>query len=154
VRVAGLTKKLLTKFCGLQATVNEGTILASKNIHKVLLGGSSHNLENTALEISKETFSYVIADPEVQNIMDDLDIPSERDRLFQVFDADDNGTVSIRELVQGLLKVRGEAQRSDVLASLLAVRAVYNLVCAIQTDVKATRDMLSPNVPLEIIEGE
>jgi len=141
--VAKLTKRLLTKFCGAQETVNQGTILSGRNTRTVLMRTSLHNLQNTDLQISKDTFLHVIADSEVQTMMDDLDTPSERERLFDVFDADNSGTLSIRELVQGLLRVRGDAQRSDVVEASLAVRAVFDLARAIQADVKATRDMLS-----------
>jgi len=83
-------------------------------------------------------------------MMDDLDIPSEREVLFDVFDADGSGTLTMRELVQGLLRVRGDAQRSDVLAASLAVRAVYDMARDIQADVKATRDMLIPELMMQV----
>merc|ERR1712137_1203058 len=63
-----------------------------------------------------------------QKLLDDLDVPSERARLFDVFDADGNGRLGVRELLQGLLKVRGEPQRSDVLAGNLGVRALLEMV--------------------------
>lgn len=42
--------------------------------------------------------------------MDDLELPSNRAHLFEVIDADGSGTLHIQELVQGLLKLRGEAR--------------------------------------------
>jgi len=48
--------------------------------------------------------------------------------LFNVFDADRNGTLSVTEVVQGVLLARGDAKRSDVLAGVLGVRALQETV--------------------------
>merc|ERR1712113_849119 len=80
------------------------------------------------MSVSKDLFLFIIQDPEVQSIMDDLDIPPERADLFDILDADGSGDLEVTELVQGLLKVRGEARKSDAVASLLAVRATQDMV--------------------------
>ena len=46
----------------------------------------------------------------------------------QVIDADSSGTLHITELVQGLLKIRGEIKKSDTVAVLLATKAVQSQV--------------------------
>eukprot|EP00811_Abedinium_folium_P009358 NODE_1864_length_2351_cov_6.124101.p1 GENE.NODE_1864_length_2351_cov_6.124101~~NODE_1864_length_2351_cov_6.124101.p1 ORF type:complete len:745 (-),score=184.61 NODE_1864_length_2351_cov_6.124101:116-2164(-) len=74
--------------------------------------------------IERRTYMEAIESREVQRIMDRLEIESDRARLFDVIDADGNECLSVREVVQGFLRLRGEAQRSDVLASVLGVRAV------------------------------
>jgi len=140
--VAQTTKRLLTKFCAAQQTINRGVELTNrKDFHSVLTESSLRDLQDTTIQISKETFLHVIQDPEVLGLMDDLDIPVERARLFDVFDADGSGTLGIRELVQGLLKVRGEAQRSDVLAGVLAVRAVFDVVRNVESEVQSLRNV-------------
>jgi len=63
---------------------------------------------------------------------------SDRASLFDIFDADGSGELHVVELVQGLLKVRGEARKSDILAALLSVRSLQRLV-------KATRDEVLQN---------
>lgn len=46
-----------------------------------------------------------------------LEISSEKARLFAVMDADANSRLAHRELWHGILRVRGEAQRSNGLAA-------------------------------------
>mmetsp|Transcript_68845 Transcript_68845/g.212911 ORF Transcript_68845/g.212911 Transcript_68845/m.212911 type:complete len:135 (-) Transcript_68845:43-447(-) len=58
-------------------------------------------------------------------MLDSLDIPlASRDALFDTLDANCNGTIEISELVQGLLKLRGSADKGDTVATLLAVRSM------------------------------
>merc|ERR1712048_344369 len=83
---------------------------------------------DVSIDITKDTFIQVVQDPKSRQFMDDLEIPCERARLFDVFDADGSGSLDVKELVRGLLRVRGEAQRSDVIAAYLSVRALLELV--------------------------
>eukprot|EP00439_Symbiodinium_sp_Y106_P043730 s762_g5.t1 len=80
------------------------------------------------IEISKDLFLLVIQDRQVQELMDELDLPPERATLFEVIDADGSGTLQITELVQGLLKIRGDISKSDTVAALLATKAVQRIV--------------------------
>ena len=60
--------------------------------------------------------------------MDDLELPPDRATLFDSIDADGSGTLQLGELVQGLLKIRGELNKSDTVAALLATKALQNVV--------------------------
>lgn len=80
----------------------------------------------------------MIQDRKVQQLMDDLDLPPDRANLFEMLDADGSGTLQTTELLQGLLKIRGEVNKSDTVASLLATKAVQNLV----SDVKDQNSQL------------
>eukprot|EP00929_Paragymnodinium_shiwhaense_P099469 TRINITY_DN6111_c1_g1_i1.p1 TRINITY_DN6111_c1_g1~~TRINITY_DN6111_c1_g1_i1.p1 ORF type:complete len:823 (+),score=174.37 TRINITY_DN6111_c1_g1_i1:66-2534(+) len=78
-----------------------------------------------AQRISRSMFVEVVQDEEVRLLLDDLDIGAgDRMALFDVIDADGSGELDVRELVVGLLKLRGGADKSDVVASLLGVRAL------------------------------
>ena len=59
--------------------------------------------------------------------MDDLELPPDRATLFDSIDADGSGTLQLGELVQGLLKIRGELNKSDTVAALLATKALRNV---------------------------
>eukprot|EP00972_Heterocapsa_arctica_P098095 14473028-Heterocapsa_arctica.AAC.1 len=62
---------------------------------------------------------------EVNDLLTELDVSfTSRSRLFEVLDADGNGILDINELVSGLMKMRGGAEKSDLIAALLAVRSV------------------------------
>ncbi|CAE7724722.1 Cacna1c [Symbiodinium pilosum] len=60
--------------------------------------------------------------------MDDLDLPPDRANLFEVIDADGSGTMDVTELVQGMLKIRGDVKKSDTVATLLATKALQEMV--------------------------
>ena len=80
------------------------------------------------IAMTKELFLLVIQDRGVQKLMDDLDLPHDRANLFEIIDADGSGTLQITELLQGLLKIRGEINKSDTVASLLATKAVFSML--------------------------
>jgi len=76
--------------------------------------------------IERETFKQVLDDKEVGTILDKLEIGAERLRLFDILDGDASGTLSIKELIVGLLRMRGDTQKSDGLAAVLGVQAVLS----------------------------
>jgi len=82
---------------------------------------------NSAVEcsITKDVFDDALLDPEVRQLLGDLDI-SEEDRigLFDVLDADNGGTLQLYEIIHGVLKLRGEPRRSDVVQVSLMVRSL------------------------------
>lgn len=81
--------------------------------------------KDMSVDITKEQFHELIEDPGVQNLFDELDLSvTDREDLFDVLDGDGSGAISAQELVKGVLKVRGEAKKSDSVATQLAVRAV------------------------------
>jgi len=82
-------------------------------------------LNENNLTMTREHFEIILRDEQVQSLMDDLDLAaSDRVNLFDVLDADGNGKLYIKELVDGLVKLRGEARKSDVIACLLKVTAI------------------------------
>jgi len=76
--------------------------------------------------------------------MDELDIPpGDRASLFDVLDSDGSGGLAVTELVQGLLKVRGEARRSDVIAVLLSVRTMQSMVRDLEGAMSECQDSIA-----------
>eukprot|EP00929_Paragymnodinium_shiwhaense_P064367 TRINITY_DN3222_c1_g3_i1.p1 TRINITY_DN3222_c1_g3~~TRINITY_DN3222_c1_g3_i1.p1 ORF type:complete len:859 (-),score=209.02 TRINITY_DN3222_c1_g3_i1:504-3080(-) len=76
-------------------------------------------------KITRNVFVEVVRDQEVKSILDDLDIGSgDRADFFDVIDADGSGELDMQELIVGLMKLRGGADKSDVVAALLGVRAL------------------------------
>jgi len=75
--------------------------------------------------ITKERFEDALRNESIQNLLDDLGIQqTERPDLFNVLDADGNGKLNIKELVAGLARLRGEARKSDNIATRLAVTSM------------------------------
>merc|ERR1712150_211920 len=122
LRIAHLTKKVLKRFTALHRACSG--VIRIHSLH------SETDQEDIDLEmhVSKELFLLIVQDEEMQRLLDELDIPPDRADLFDIVDADHSGDLQVSELVQGILKVRGEARKSDVVASLLAVRAAQDMI--------------------------
>jgi len=164
LRVAHATKALLKKFC--RAVRFFGRHVQDDRMHalkmgKLFRGGireQDDDIDDFDMAISKDLFLLVIQDPTVQSLFDQLDIPPDRASLFDVLDADGNGDLEVTELVHGLLKVRGEARKSDVVAALLSVRAVQEQLrrmdahlhdCNTRVNDLCSRPLVAPAVPLQ-----
>jgi len=81
--------------------------------------------KTAVLEIEEHVFHKVVSEPRVIEMLDDLDInmPNKKD-LFEVLDADQSGHIDLKELVQGLMKLRGYASKTDAVATLLTLRSL------------------------------
>merc|ERR1711874_837279 len=116
LRVALSLKKLLVKICAVQTAFKNrhGHSITHGEVADVMKFHEKHGLIveqiPATLEISKEIFMLFIQNQEVQQIMNDLDLPPERAHLFEVMDADGSGELRPSELLNGLLKVLGDAR--------------------------------------------
>jgi len=141
IRIARTTRELLKKFSLAHHVyhLNDGeeeeeaeestrTKLAKMKTTNLFAEDGLHD----KIAITKELFLLVIQDQTVQALMDELDLPPDRANLFEIIDADASGTLQITELLHGLLKIRGEINKSDAVASLLATRAVQHQVTELQ----------------------
>lgn len=131
IRIARVTRELLKRFAAAYRLFQEfdetsssisrldispeGALFTDDDVHE-------------GIAINKDLFLLVIQDRQVQVLMDDLDLPPDRANLFEIIDADGSGTLQITELVQGLLKIRGEINKSDTVAALLVSQSVQSLV--------------------------
>merc|ERR1719265_1109921 len=115
---AGPAQRLLNELrsrCGLEITVNLQSLMN----------------DMTEMEITPEVFHDLVWDPEIGKVLDDLDISvANRETLFDVLDADGSGVISAEELIRGLLKLRGSAEKSDVVGVLLGMRALQKEIGA------------------------
>lgn len=97
--------------------------------------------------ISQETFTKKMSDPNVQKILDELDIAVEdRLDLYDILDADGTGELQVGELLQGVRKLRGEARRSDVIANGLVVRALQERFVLFEEAVRQRQILMAENV--------
>lgn len=156
IRIARTTRELLKKFAAahrefllMEETIDIGNI-NRKEFNPMPALFTDDDVRDQ-IEISK-----VIQDHSVQSLMDDLDLPPDRANLFEVIDADGSGTLQITELVQGLLKIRGDISKSDTVASLLATKAVQRIVEEMKEDMEqnfeSTRDAFRAEMALYMEE--
>merc|ERR1712232_538297 len=106
-------------------------------IKKRLLCGDVNNAEEFesltkeagTLTITKSFFKDLIEEEDFKERLRELDIANEDiPELFDTFDADDSGTMTIVELLKGIKKLRGDPRRSDVIGVSLVVQAIHELV--------------------------
>lgn len=129
IRVARTTRELLKKFAAAYRLFHE---MEDEHASHLDITSSAVLFTDEEIQdnitITKELFLLVIQDQEVQRLMDDLDMPVDRANMFEIIDADGSGNLQITELVQGLLKIRGEVNKGDTVASLLATKAVQRMI--------------------------
>lgn len=89
--------------------------------------------EIMVMKVTHDQFMKVLESPEVQELLDDLDIDfHSRHTIFDVLDANGNGTLEVTELVNGLLRLRGAGEKGDQVACLLAIRAIQKSLKAME----------------------
>lgn len=77
------------------------------------------------LTLSEQEFSQVLQNGKVRNLLDDLDIELEaRPGIFEAFGADADGQLSVSELVQGLMRLRGDLQKSDIVSAQMSLQSM------------------------------
>eukprot|EP00928_Gymnodinium_smaydae_P047453 TRINITY_DN31674_c0_g1_i1.p1 TRINITY_DN31674_c0_g1~~TRINITY_DN31674_c0_g1_i1.p1 ORF type:complete len:570 (-),score=60.40 TRINITY_DN31674_c0_g1_i1:213-1922(-) len=77
----------------------------------------------TDIEISEDVFKTIIQNPTVVECLDRLDIAlDDRLGLFEILDADCSNTLTLDEIISGLMRLRGQARRSDIVACTLLLR--------------------------------
>merc|ERR1719446_433462 len=112
--------------------------------------------------VTRERFQAHVKDPEIEDMLDDIDVSvTNLEGLFDVLDADGSGQLEPRELVNGLMKLRGTAEKSDAVAALLGVRAlqqhmrdVHSLLIQNHKSVRALSGSLLPEMKrLESFSG-
>lgn len=142
IRIARTTRELLKRFvAAYHAFIDmeeNGTPAHKGSLRKLPSAALLTEDLMTDINISKELFLLVIQDKKIQRLMDELDLPPDRANLFEVIDADGSGTLEMAELLHGLLKIRGEVNKSDTVASYLATKAVQNMVSELKEETTRT----------------
>merc|ERR1712232_503375 len=92
--------------------------------------GDQHGMEDaSSLILSKDFFKVLIQDESFKEILHEFDIGNEDiPDLFDTFDADLSGFLSVKELLRGIKKMRGEPKRSDIVEVGLVVHAIHDLL--------------------------
>eukprot|EP00930_Biecheleria_cincta_P047064 TRINITY_DN3255_c0_g1_i4.p1 TRINITY_DN3255_c0_g1~~TRINITY_DN3255_c0_g1_i4.p1 ORF type:complete len:774 (-),score=119.20 TRINITY_DN3255_c0_g1_i4:201-2522(-) len=80
-------------------------------------------LKDDAVTISRDVFQMWLEDVEFMATLEDADVDvSARAELFDILDVDMGGELSADELVTGLMKLRGDVSKGDIVAIMLQVR--------------------------------
>lgn len=68
--------------------------------------------------ITSADFEHVMADKEIDKLLHELDVVIDRrnTNLFDIFDIDGNGEISVAEFITTLMKLRGELTKVDLVS--------------------------------------
>jgi len=86
----------------------------------------SHTLEQTMkVKISLQDFDQVVSQPDVRMMLEDLDIfVTNTTKLFRVLDSNDDGVLEIREIAEGLMRLRGPIDKADTISPSLMIKTM------------------------------
>eukprot|EP00434_Breviolum_minutum_P030389 symbB.v1.2.026879.t1/scaffold2721.1/size72280/4 len=94
-------------------------------------------LKEHNINITRAIFQAWLQDGEFVRVLDEADVDiSNRFELFNILDVDLGGELSPHELLTGLLSLRGEVTKGDVIYILLRVRDMTHRMEQLQEDVK------------------
>jgi len=90
------------------------------------------------LALNEESFRYIMDNAQVRDIMEDLDISTSNPAgMFDTFDPDGDGEVTLTEFVQAIMKLRGDPQKNDIISCFVAVRALQDKFDSLSLFLKA-----------------
>jgi len=88
-------------------------------------------------QLGEEEFVNVLMDTEIQTLMVDLDVSIFNPAgMFDTFDVDSNGHVSMLEFVQVFMKLRGDPQKTDIIGCVVSIRNLQDRVDQLALEVK------------------
>jgi len=122
------TNKSIREGDGLWTSIKRFFGLCQATLVGESLYNQTNSLESKVTEeiiITRDVFYNWLTDTEMTSMLEELDIAiANKHDLFDVLDADLSGELGVDEVVTGLMKLRGPAEKSDVVAALLCVRVI------------------------------
>ncbi|CAE6971903.1 Cacna1g [Symbiodinium sp. CCMP2456] len=94
-------------------------------------------LQEDQVSISKDMFTVWLQDPEFVTMLEEADVDmSDKFRMFDILDVDMGGELSADELVTGLMQLRGDVSKADIVAIQLKVSHLTYVMEEIQETLK------------------
>jgi len=133
IRVARKLQNLLIMLCsGHQDTFRQQNKPKPSLLHRAFATNNDDIHSKVVMQsdvtlkhyLSPQEFERIIDEPQVQQMLIDMEVSvGDWLNLFDVLDADGNRRLNIGEIVHGLMKLRGGADKCDVVSLVLMVRA-------------------------------
>jgi len=169
VRVAKDLRTLILKICAHQQGVGDKTnrkTTAQQNVEtfmsgfKFAFGGgdsdtqpdidSSRSPASTQLTINRENFDSIMNEADIRSRMEDLDISvTSSAKLFDILDSNNSGAVDVIELTEGLMSLRGPADKGDIISGSLLVKSTQKMIKDMQ--VELTKCVQNQNRQFELL---
>lgn len=103
-------------------------------------------LKDDDVTISRDVFQMWLEDSEFTDVLEEAEVDlSAKAELFDILDVDMGGELSADELVTGLMKLRGDVSKGDIVAIMLQVRHLTH-------QVEDVSDILQPRAVAEDLD--
>eukprot|EP00930_Biecheleria_cincta_P009516 TRINITY_DN11127_c1_g1_i1.p1 TRINITY_DN11127_c1_g1~~TRINITY_DN11127_c1_g1_i1.p1 ORF type:complete len:951 (+),score=187.09 TRINITY_DN11127_c1_g1_i1:54-2855(+) len=96
------------------------------------------------LMLTETEFISIMMSSEVRALLDDMNISMEpRGGIFEAFDQSGDGQLTMTEIVSGLMRLRGEMQKNDIVAAQLAIASLQKRVGDLQTSIISSQSRMT-----------
>jgi len=113
------------------ASVSKKSMLSTKE-------GEENDIDDTLgssneLKVDESEFNYLLRHNSIKKLLEELDIVVEpRSGVFDAFNTDSEGFVVMSDMMSGLLRLRGDLQKTDMVASQILLTNIQRHVSEIQ----------------------
>jgi len=107
--------------------------------------------------LSEEEFNQLVRQPDVRLILNDLDVSVEpRPGIFDAFNTEPDGTVSLSELVSGLMRLRGDLHKVDMVIAQMSLDHMQKQIAdirkaAVESKLRKTRSEKKGPVQVRVL---
>merc|ERR1712232_1077967 len=100
-----------------------------------------------SLHLDFDQFLQLMDDHHVKTVLRDLDVDFyDAVSLFETFDSNGDGLVNLSEFMQAIMKLRGEPQKNDMIATWTSIRTLQDKVDHFQSVLFDNQEMMKANL--------
>eukprot|EP00437_Effrenium_voratum_P041250 CAMPEP_0181482462 /NCGR_PEP_ID=MMETSP1110-20121109/44868_1 /TAXON_ID=174948 /ORGANISM="Symbiodinium sp., Strain CCMP421" /LENGTH=577 /DNA_ID=CAMNT_0023608043 /DNA_START=30 /DNA_END=1763 /DNA_ORIENTATION=+ len=137
-RVRVIIKEHVARFMGKDLRSRRTYFNGDLNVRRDILDAS---LDENEVVVHRESFQRWLQDPEFTEALEEAYIDvSNKAHLFDIMDADMGGHLSLEELVEGLMALRGTVNKGDIISMSLKIRLLTRHVECVTRIVKQALD--------------
>merc|ERR1712107_462926 len=95
------------------------------------------------MRISRRLWEFFLTDKRVDTLLDDLDVSTDdRDGLFDLLNAGGGGDLQLEDLLVGIVQMRGDAHKSDIVSHGLVLRSVQGTLQELSVQIDQQKETL------------
>jgi hypothetical protein len=115
-------------------------------LHKTEDSGMDDGIFEETVTMTETDYMTVMRDPTVRNLLEMLDVdPVGIELLFDMVDTDGNGQISVPEMVETFIKMRGELNKADIMANWFTLRSLHERFTKFQLVLLANQQSMMDN---------
>jgi len=101
------------------------------------------SLKARQMRISRRLWEFFLRDKRVETLLDDLDVSTDdRDGLFDLLNAGGRGDLQLEDLLVGIVQMRGDAHKSDIVSHGLVLRSVQGTLQELSVQINQQKETL------------